>query len=733
MRLLAGLFVALALLAPSAVRAAAITGRVVGTDGKAIEYANVRAPQHRLGTVTDADGRFALELPGGPVSLEVSQLGFQLLRVPVQVAAGLAPLRLVLREEPLPVAEVHVEASSFGKTGQGEGAVVRRADVYMTPGGAADLFQSLRTLPGINAPTEGAALFVRGGDPSETVIRLDGADIGHPYHYEGASGGLFSIMDTYLLQSAFFSSGGFGARHGGGMSGVLDIETRDPANERSVSLGANLAGGSFASTWALIPDQLTGIVSVSRGDPRMLFRLYGSASEFEESPTSWNGIGKLIYRYSPTGRLSLLDLQSSERISVVSRVLAARSEYASHVHNQFWALNLTDVAAGRVALKANLTTQRFRDQWSYSDFGQRGIERQTIASLDGSWPASERHALAFGFGWRRRSFDRGGLAAADSTDLSPGADTRYHAVRGIADEPWAYAEHKTRLVGALYATLGARIERVSTADRWVADPRAALAYRIGDARTLRVATGRYHQPPQLARLDARYGNPRLEPSYADHVIAGYEHVSDRGTLRVEAFRKDYRDLPLQDDVTWWAPRGHGYARGVDVLVQGVHGRLDGWVSYGFLDARRREGDDPREVTARYGPRKSLTVVQRYQVSSRWHVGGRYSHSTGRPYTPVVGAELDAGESRWRPVFGENQSGRMPDYHRVDVRLLRLFSLPATAGLRASNVCVFYIEALNVLGIRNVLDYAYSEDYRERHAVESYFSRRMLVAGASLSW
>jgi len=716
-----------------AAEAARISGRVLDRAGAGIEFANVRAPQHRLGAVTDADGRFELTLPDGAITLEVSQLGYQLLRLPVQVSAALAPLRLTLHEEPVPVSEVHVQASSFGRTGQGEGAVVRRADVYTTPGGAADLFQSLRALPGINAPTEGAALFVRGGDPSETVIRLDGADIGHPYHYEGASGGLFSIMDTYLLQSAFFSSGGFGARYGGGMSGVLDIATRDPMNERSVSMGAHMAGASVASTWALIPDRLSGIVSVARGDPRMLFKLYGSASEFEQTPTSWNGIGKLIYRYSGSGRLSLLNLQSAERIRVVSRALSVEDTYASRVHNQFWALNLTDVAAGRVAIKGNLTTQRFRDDWSFSDFGQAGIERQTIASVDGVWPGSDRNELSFGLGWRHRTFDRNGLAAADSTDLAPGADTRVAAVRGTADEPWAHVEDKLRVVGSLYATLGARVERISSADRWVVDPRAALALRMGDHQTLRVATGRYHQPPQLARLDARYGNPQLEPSYADHLIAGYEWMSDFGTVRLEAYRKDYRQLPLQDDATWWAADGHGYARGIDVLVQGTHGWLDGWVSYGYLDARRREADDPRELPARYGPRHAITLVQRYQLTPRVHLGARYSHSTGRPYTPVVGATFDAGEARWRPVMGENQSGRMPDYHRVDLRVMRLFSLPQAGRIRASNVCVLYAEAMNVLGIRNVLDYWYSEDYSERRDIDSYFSRRMIVAGVALSW
>src|SRR6185503_11774259 len=105
----------------------------------------------------------------------------------------------VLAEEPVPVAEVVVGASSYGKSGRTEGAVLRRREIVMTPGGTADVFQSLRALPGINAPDEGAALYVRGGDPSETLVRLDGGTIGHPYHYEGASGGLFSAFDAYMV------------------------------------------------------------------------------------------------------------------------------------------------------------------------------------------------------------------------------------------------------------------------------------------------------------------------------------------------------------------------------------------------------------------------------------------------------------------------------------------------------------------------------------------------------
>ncbi|HMW34000.1 MAG TPA: hypothetical protein PKA52_11475, partial [bacterium] len=62
----------------------------------------------------------------------------------------------------------------------------------------------------------------------------------------------------------------------------------------------------------------------------------------------------------------------------------------------------------------------------------------------------------------------------------------------------------------------------------------------------------------------------------------------------------------------------------------------------------------------------------------------------------------------------------------DARLSKFFILGPQKHV------VLYVEALNLLGIRNILDYSYSEDFSERHSVPSYFSNRTVVMGFSLS-
>jgi hypothetical protein len=713
--------------------AATLSGRVRDRDGNPVELASVSIASLKRGAVTDADGHFTLDVPPGRVSLEVVQMGYQRARLEVDVADAGGAVEVVLREEPVPIAEVSVAASSFGKSGKSEGAVVRRMDVLTTPGGAADLFQALRALPGINAPNEGAAVYIRGGDPHETLIRVDGGDLGHPYHYENASGGLFSTLDTYMLKSAFFSSGGFSAKYGGVLSGVLDIETQDPLNLRTVSVGANLVGTGLSSSWALVPDKLSLVGSTRYSNPALLFKLYGSSRDYESAPLGTDGVGRLLYRYSPTGRLALSWFQSGDQVAVTAERLNFEGTFRQSTDSRLAMLNFSDVLAGQVALRAQLSGQFYDTQWSFGPYDLSQTERNAQLNLDGVWPIGTRNEVSFGVNQRHRDTEITGTAAADSTDYQNGAPTAARQIRARTEYPGVYVEDKLRVWGPLYATLGVRADYASRPGVWTADPRAAVAWRVDEHQTVRVATGRYHQLASPTYLDPVRGNPDLGPPSATHVIAGYEWKSDYGNVRLEAFRKDYRDLVTQEPDAYFGNRGHGFARGVDLFVQGTHRWLSGWLSYGYLDSKRKQLDDPREVPASFGVRHTLTLVAQYQATSTVQLGAKYNVASGPPFTPVVAATYDPTRDLWRPVYGDHNSDQMPTYNRLDLRVTKLFSLPATGRMPASSVCVLYAEAMNVLGLHNTLEYAYNDDYTQRRAIDSYFSRRMVVAGVGLTW
>jgi outer membrane receptor protein involved in Fe transport len=360
-------------------------------------------------------------------------------------------------------------------------------------------------------------------------------------------------------------------------------------------------------------------------------------------------------------------------------------------------------------------------------------EVRLTGQMDATWAASSRHEIATGVRFARRADDLIGVFPADSTDLAPGAPVRFHDTRPRLQNPGGYAEDKIRLFGPLYATLGARFDRVSLADTWTVDPRAALAWRVDAHQMVRIAAGRYHQPAEPGYLDATYGNPALGPLGASHWIAGYEWLGEESNVRVELYRKRYEDLVTQSAETWYSNDGHGYAQGVDFFARTRTGPFTGWVSYGFLDTKRMEGDATTETRTPYGVRHALTLVSAVTLPGMWQLGGRFSASSGAPYTPVVGASYDSAGALWHPLEGAKYSATMPAYHRFDFRVSKLFSLPAGLGLPASGLSVLYAEALNVFDVPNVLEYVYNEDYSQREETLSYFSRRMIVAGVALTW
>jgi hypothetical protein len=721
------------LLGAASARAVPWTGTVEDRSGRPIQYAGITAGAHKLAAVTDDRGRFRLDLPAGPTTIEVTRIGYRHARLEVTIAAETRPLRVVLDDAPVPVEEVVVVTSSFGKSGESEGAVVRRSDILTTPGGTADVFQAPRALPGINAPDDGAVLYVRGGDPRETLIRLDGAEIVHPYHYESASGGLFAGFDTYVLKSAFFSAGGFSGKYGGVLSGVLDIETQDAMDLRTVSIGANRVGGDVSGSWALIPGRLSAVATARIGTVEILNTAYGSNSTFIDVPSARDGAVRLLYRYSPAGRISLLYLGSSDRVRLYESYLNFDGELAFSARNRFAMIQIQQVLARRIAIKGMAAWQAYDMSRGFGPDAINEHERNGQAGVDALWPASERHEIAFGMSFRHPEDEITGTAAADSTDYYDGAPERGYGTHARLSSPGFYLEDKVRLWGPVYATLGGRLDCASTPGVWTSDPRAALAWRATRNQTLRIAAGGYHQPADPQYLDPVYGNPRLAPLRAEHLIAGYEWSSNAGNIRIEAYRKFYRNLITNDAATFYENGGHGCSRGVDVFLQGAFGSVYGWVSYGYLDSRRKEGNDPREVPSACGVGHAFTLVARYALTPRWRVGARYGFNTGRPYTPVLGRRPDYVRGMWRPVFGEQNSDRLPDYRRLDLRGTREFTLPARLGLPASGACELYVEILNVLDTRNVLDYVYREGYTRRYPTYSYFSDRLAVAGLTLTW
>ncbi len=168
-------------------------GVVTDEDGVPLPSANVFLAKTLAGALTDSKGEFRFTTTKrGVFVLTVTAVGFEKMTQATLVEAGQTlAFTFALRNKTAKTGKVVVAASGYGSE-SGKGMVLSARDIVTTPGGAADIFQAIKTMPGMTQVSESAELFVRGGDPTETITLLDQASLFNPYTFESGFGGLFS-------------------------------------------------------------------------------------------------------------------------------------------------------------------------------------------------------------------------------------------------------------------------------------------------------------------------------------------------------------------------------------------------------------------------------------------------------------------------------------------------------------------------------------------------------------
>jgi hypothetical protein len=139
--------------------------------------------------------------------------------------------------------------------------------------------------PDASLSTPEDVLYVRGGAADLKLVLLNGAPVYAPFHI----GGLINALDADVLRSANLYVGGAPARYDGGLSYVMEMETRSGRNVRPHA--------SWASTccpvvrWWKVPigpdvAVLVALRTVHGEGPRSLMR---SDVPLRDTATSWAG------------------------------------------------------------------------------------------------------------------------------------------------------------------------------------------------------------------------------------------------------------------------------------------------------------------------------------------------------------------------------------------------------------------------------------------------------------
>ncbi|MCR5248698.1 MAG: TonB-dependent receptor [Paludibacteraceae bacterium] len=217
-----------------------IGGRVTDKDNFPISDASAALIGTTVGTLTDEDGRFSLDVKSDTAILSISMLGYTEERFKITKMSGY--LRIRLQEDDIVLSDVTVEAQRKQSDNVVLIDVSNMRNVPTVTGGVEGLVKSQAGVVSTNELSQQYS--VRGGSYDENSVYVNGIEIFRPQLVRSAQQEGLSFVNLDMVESVEFSSGGFAAEVGDKMSSVLDIRYRKPERKFEGSVSGSFLGAS---------------------------------------------------------------------------------------------------------------------------------------------------------------------------------------------------------------------------------------------------------------------------------------------------------------------------------------------------------------------------------------------------------------------------------------------------------------------------------------------------------
>ena len=708
------------------------TGEIYGTiyqqdPEQRVASAQIRIIETNQRTTTDPNGEFRFrDLPAGKYTLTTSASGY---RLPEDVVVTIEPgattqLKIYLEQVVVELDEVEVTgeraASPVGRQS------LRGSEIQRVPGSTGDALRALQALPSIGVANDfSGALYIRGGSDEDNLYYFDRVPIGYPYHF----GGIVSSLSSEIIERIDVYAGGYGAEFGVDSQAVIDIYSR---NKNTDGLRAKFNLNVLYSE-GLLEGKLGDQGFWYAAGRRSYIDLFLGSLSFDSGaitafPRFWDYQVKGGYELNDKHQLSLNLFASGDNFALkldgedVDEDVRGNISFGSGFEGA--GIHLRSLFTDRLTSFLSLTRSDFQFDVNVGAALSLKIDAPDyVLREDLTYTLNPKHRLETGviLGFEPGKAIGRFIRPPDEGEVD--YDPRFlerqtfdESVSGKRVE--VYLQDRYKVLPFLSVVLGLRVDYFSLVDDFSVQPRGSLLFDIMEGSQLQFSYGNYYQVPGPPRLTQSVGNPDLNTSQASHYVLEFTRQVSEGTeVKFAGYYKDLANLVTNDDDMIYLNQGAGFAQGTEVFLRHRAGdRFLGWGSYTYGLSKRR--DRPEEPYRYYSFDQThvATLAATYRLTPTWEIGVKWQYRTGNPYTPVEGATLDTdprnGESIYIPNYAETNSGRLPPYHRLDMKLSKAFRFNSWE-------MSLFLELLNAYNRKNLLDFSYSDDYTEKDEIYQF--------------
>ncbi len=565
---------------------------------------------------------------------------------------------------------------------------IDREELTRIPGTRSDALRAVELLPGVARPPFGLGLLiVRGAAPQDSEFFIDGVSVPLIFHF----GGLTSVYNSFLLERIDFFPGNFSVRYGRRTGGILEVTTRDPAQD----MIHGVAEISVIDTFITLEGPITDKVSISGGLRRSLLdlilpRVLPDDIGVRQAPVYVDYQLKLNFLPTERDRVRIQAYGSNDRLELLLEeatsddpAIRGQTQFSTSFYNNQldWKRRLGDKAEQEIAV--NVGPQRI-DLGLGDQFRLSGRFVQTYSRGEWRIPVGDRVRLIAGLDVYAAPIDltfqgpqpRGGEGAGSQQGSLAGQEQVFTDVDTTIVRPAIYLESDLRLGKITQLILGLRADYFSEIDAFAVNPRATTIFSVRPDMRVKLGVGLFSQPPEFQESDVNIGNPNLDPIQAVHVGAGWEYDAiPAAQFGVEGFYKYLWDRAVatpNGEAPFYVTQGVGriYGAELSMRVRPPKGgrQYFGYLSYTLSRSERKDGPGEPWRLFDFDQTHILTAAFVYNFKRNWEIGGTFRIVSGNPNTPVIDSVYDALNDVYIPIDGRVNSLRNPLFHRLDIRV-----------------------------------------------------------------
>lgn len=606
------------------------------------------------------------------------------------------------------------------------------------PGSSGDPVKAVQNLPGVNRVIGGSSqVVIQGSSAKDTRYDIDGHEVPQVFHF----GGLTSVVQPESIANVDYLSAGYTSFYGRALGGIVSLKTRSAEVDTQVGrkgfvfMDTLKAGGLFesqidesSSIWLGGRYSYIGLLLRELLKDNESFNLT-VAPEFADLSVGYDK------KIDEKNQLKVVSIYSQDTLEFLFREPlrqdpSIRGSFSNRT--SFWRLIpqweydskldwqwRTSVGIGEDRFFTEIGDKYFKNTAQTLTLRSE-FEKKLSPQWVGTWGMDNRFTTADLSLRLPIPNNEGGINNPISSGNIREVDIK--AQGGVAALYWENTLTPEESAWTLKPNF--RVDHFSTTKENFFSPRFAASHKWSSSLTLNGATGMYYQPPTPQESDRAFGNPDIKSPRALHLALGMEkdfrEGQEKGWQLVSGFFwREFSQLVADsqqqrtDENGQQVPEifnnsGSGHAYGWEAQLKWEVGQHTGWLSY-TLSKSTRKDDRHDEYLFEYDQTHNINLVESYEFSRNWKLGGRVRYVTGNPYTPVVGGYFDADNDLYFPVRGQIYSERLNDFFQVDLRVDKkwIYNTSIVSG---------YLDIQNLLNSKNPEAIQYSYDYSQKESI-----------------